>query len=301
MEKYGLGRGLAALIPGGSLSEEEGAKVEEVSVNAISPNPYQPRTDFNEEKMEELVNSVRQHGILQPVLLRRTGIEHFELVAGERRFRAAQMAGLKTLPALIRDFTDQEQLEIAIVENVQRDDIGPVEMARAFKRMMDEFKMTQEIVAQRTGKSRSTVANLVRLLNLPDEVLDSLEHGEITEGHAKAILLLFEDWRQIILWQQVISKKLTVRETEKRARDLQEEVDKTSAQPLPTPKAEPRKGGSLAPAERSDPNIADVTDRIQQSLGTKVTLKQNSNGTGRIEIEFYSAQELERLVEFLVR
>jgi ParB family transcriptional regulator, chromosome partitioning protein len=299
MEKRGLGRGLAALISEAGNEVEDG-QIREIPIHAISPNPYQPRTNFDPEKMAELVDSVRQHGILQPLLVRQTGLERYELVAGERRFRAAQAAGLTTVPVIIKDFTDQEQLEIAIVENLQREDIGPVETARAFRRLMDEFSMTQEVVAQRTGKARSTVTNLVRLLTLPEEVLDSLEHEEITEGHAKALLTLHEGWRQAMLWQQVVSKHMTVRETEKRAKQLQEEVD--SLPTLPQPVVKPQR--SYEPSSHTghaDPNFADVADRLQQSLGTKVTLRQHTNGAGRIEIEFYSAQELERLIEFLVR
>lgn len=299
MEKRGLGRGLAALIPEASAGTEEG-QVREVPVSEIVPNPFQPRTSFDPEKMAELVDSVREHGILQPVLLRQVGLERYELVAGERRFRAAQTAGLKTLPALIRDLTEQEQLEIAIVENLQREDIGPVETARAFQRLKDEFGMTLEAISQRTGKARPTISNLLRLLALPDEVLDSLEAGQITEGHAKALLILMEDWRQSFLWQQIVEGNLTVRETEKRARKLQDEIDVGLPGRVPDPEAAPRNTEARnSKTTFADPNEAAVTEKLQQFLGTKVALRRSSNGSGKIEIEFYSSEELERLVEYL--
>ena len=188
MEKKGLGRGLAALISD-SMAEGDGAQVRELPVSHIVANPFQPRTLFDPLKQEELVASIREHGVLQPVLVRRVGHERFQLVAGERRFRAAQAAGLTTIPALVKECSDREQLEIAIVENVQREDIGVIEAARAYRRMIDEFNMTQDMVSQRVGKSCSAVANMLRLLSLPEQVQDSVELGEISEGHGRALMM----------------------------------------------------------------------------------------------------------------
>lgn len=300
MEKRGLGRGLAALIPEANASSEEG-QVREIPLTQIVPNPFQPRAIFDPEKMAELVDSVRAHGILQPVLLRQVGLERYELVAGERRFRAAEAAGLHTIPALIRDMSEREQLEIAIVENLQREDIGPVETARAFMRLKEEFTMTQEVISQRTGKARSTISNLLRLLMLPEDVLQSLEVGEITEGHARALLILTEDWRQSVLWSQIVQEKLNVRETEKRARKLQDEVDiRTGAIPAPRIEQKPENASPTIPALRRDPHEEKAIELIQQIVGTKVSVRKNASGGGRVEMEFYSAQELERLLELLL-
>lgn len=298
MEKRGLGRGLAALIPDADLTKEEG-HIREISINAISPNPYQPRTTFDPEKMLELVDSVREHGILQPLLVRQTGSEHYELVAGERRFRAARAAGLATIPVLVRDLTEREQLEIAIVENLQREDIGPVETARAFQRLKDEFGMTQEAIAQRTGKSRPSIANLLRLLVLPEEILQSLEEDKITEGHARSLLILTEDWRQLALWKEILEGDINVRESEKRARKIQDEVDRAGAFPPASRPAAPATNNGRMTARTTDPNQAEVESRLQHILGTKVVFKRNAGGGGHIEIEFYSPDELERLIEVL--
>src|SRR5579871_77171 len=213
MQNRGLGRGLAALISETS-AESRGGQVREIPVEQISRNPYQPRLLFDPVTMQDLIDSVKAHGVLQPILVRAVGHERYQIVAGERRFRAAQEAGLNSIPALVRECSDKEMLEIAVVENIQRDDIGPLEAARAYRRLIDEFQMTQETVAQRVGKSRSSVANTLRLLHLPQEVLESLESGEITEGHGR-LLLMGEDEETIIYaWREVIGKQLNVRETE---------------------------------------------------------------------------------------
>lgn len=305
MGKRGLGRGLAALISDTMPEEREGA-VREIPVAQIVPNPYQPRTLFDPLKMEELIASVREHGILQPVLVRRAGHERYQLVAGERRFRAAQSAGLEVVPALVKEVTEREQLEMAVVENVQREDIGVMEAARAYRRLMDEFDMTQEMVAQRVGKSRSGVANTVRLLSLPEEVQFSVERGEITEGHARALLTAEDEASILRAWQIVLKKRLSVRDTESLARDI-----KTGALSAGDPAALPSSPGkssvkdsALGSESRrvtfSDPNEAALSDTLQQALGTKVTIRRTSREEGRIEIEFYSNQELDRLTELLI-
>ncbi len=219
MEKRGLGRGLSVLIPN-AMDERHESQVRDIPLAQIVPNPYQPRTLFDPLKQEELVASIRQHGVLQPVLVRRIGHERYQLVAGERRFRAAQAADLPSLPALVKEVDDREQLEIAIIENLQREDIGVIEAARAYRRMIDEFGMTQETVSQRVAKSRSSVANTLRLLNLPVEVLDCIERGEISEGHARALMMAEETDDILSALKSVISRGLTVRETEKLAKGI---------------------------------------------------------------------------------
>lgn len=296
MEKRGLGRGLAALIPENrqplpeTLAQDEGS-VRELPVAQVEANPFQPRTLFDPEKMADLVASVREHGVLQPVLVRRVGPERYQLVAGERRFRAAQKAGLAAIPAVVRDCTDQEQLEMAVVENLQREDIGAMEAARAYRRLIDEFKMTQDTVAQRVGKSRSAVANVLRLLRLPEEVQDSLERGEISEGHARALMMAEFSPAILHAWQTALKKQLSVRDTEKLAKTSRESMVVTDA-----PKLDSRKSTETRP----DPNEAYIVTRLQEAMGTRVQLRRTSGGAGKIEIEFYSEEELQRLMELLV-
>jgi len=299
MEKRGLGRGLAALIAETS-GEDRASRVQDVSVLQIVPNPYQPRTLFDPLKMEELIASIKEHGVLQPVLLREVGHERYQLVAGERRFRAAQAAGLTTVPAIVKDCNDRELLEMAVVENVQREDIGAMEAARAYRRLLDEFGLTQEMVAQRVGKSRSSVANLVRLLDLPESVQDSLERGEITEGHAKALLSLRDGDAIERAWQRVVWNTLSVRDTERLTHDLR---DGSGSSNLPNvsgsssgtgPTADPRTGRLL------DPNESSLVEQLRSILGTKVALRRNPNGSGRLEIEFYAAADLERIMDALL-
>lgn len=307
MGKRGLGRGLAALIPEAPLTDEGGAQVREIPLGQVVANPYQPRTLFDPLKMEELVSSVREHGILQPVLVKRVGHERYQLVAGERRFRAAQAAGLTTLPALIREISEHQQLEIAVVENLQREDIGVMEAARAYRRLIDEFGMTQETVSQRVGKSRSAIANTLRLLQLPEEVQESIERGEISEGHGRAILMAEEDEAVLRVWRTAVKKGLSVRDTERLAKETKAALAGV-ASPARSDQALvlDRDSGS-AQGERdgrsalSDPNEAAVADRLQQALGTKVMIRHTSGGAGRLEIEFYSRQDLLRLADLLLQ
>lgn len=301
MEKRGLGRGLAALIAD-TQTDEGAGQVREVPIGQIEPNPYQPRTQFDGLKMEELALSIKEHGILQPILLRRVGHERFQLVAGERRYRAAQMAGLASVPALVKDLGNQEQLEIAVIENLQREDIGAVEAARAYRRLLDEFGLTQEQVAQRVGKSRSSIANTVRLLSLPQPVLDSLESGGVSEGHARALLSMERESDVLRVWRVILDKGLSVRETERMSRIS---PGRAASSDLPVGTAGSASGvtgseGRMVSASiESDPNEAAVVDALQGALGSKVTIRRGPRGTGRIEIEFYNDEDLERLLALL--
>jgi ParB family chromosome partitioning protein len=306
MEKRGLGRGLAALIPEAPEAGESSGLVREIPIDQVAANPYQPRTLFDPLKMEELVASVREHGILQPVLVRRVGHERYQLVAGERRFRAAQAAGLAVVPALIREVSEREQLEMAVVENVQREDIGVMEAARAYRRLIDEFGMIQDTVAQRVGKSRSAISNTLRLLDLPEIVQESVERGDISEGHARALLMAKEEAAILRVWQMVIKnmdRRLSVRETEKMAREMlspnssgQNAVQAGGKEKRVQNDRGERDGDYLG----ADPNEAAVADLLQQALGTKVSIRHAAGGTGRIEIEFYSRHDLNRLVDLLL-
>ncbi|MBC7529395.1 MAG: ParB/RepB/Spo0J family partition protein [Chthonomonadaceae bacterium] len=289
MEKRALGRGLSALIAE-TRDDENVAQVRDVPLRQIIPNPYQPRTLFDPLKMEELVSSVREHGVLQPVLVRRSGLDQYQLIAGERRFRAAQSAGLTAIPALIREMDQKEQLEVAVVENLQREDIGALEAARAYRRLMDEFSMTQEVVSQRVGKSRSAVANTLRLLHLPELVQESVERGEITEGHARALLSVEGEVAILKAWEAVVRRSLSVRDTEKLAKETKQ-VPSTPTNLSSAKEASPR---------REDPHVSDLVSRLQESLGTKVSLRRNGSGSGKIEIDFYSESDLERIADTLL-
>ncbi len=289
MGKQRLGKGLAALISD-TLGDEASAQVREIAIAQIRPNPQQPRTLFDPIKLEELAASIKEVGILQPVLVRRIGHEQYELVAGERRYRAAQMAGLTAVPALVKELDDRAQLELAIVENLQREDIGVIESARAYRRLIDQFGFTQDLIAQRVGKSRSSVANVLRLLALPDKVLESLEAGEVTEGHARALLGILDPEDLLAAWETVRTKHLSVRETEALARR------EKPAEPA-------RKPSSAVTAAREAiyeyANERDAIDRLRVTFGTNVMVKRSGAG-GKIELEFYSEEEFERLVEILL-
>ena len=296
MEKRGLGRGLSALIAEMADEETAGGAAAEIAIAQIAPNPYQPRVYFDPEKMAELVASVKEHGVLQPILVRPLGKDRYELIAGERRFRAAQTAGLTMIPALSREMSPKEQLEIAVVENLQREDIGPMEAARAYRRLMDEFAMTQETVSARVGKSRSSIANTLRLLSLPEEAQDSVERGEISEGHARALLAAESDEAILHGLKIVIKKRLSVRDAEKLAKELRAKANGSllNGAKTETNGAHSENHGVL------DPNEADVADRLRQALGTKVSLRRFPGGGGKIEIEFFSAQEFERVADILL-
>ncbi|RME67243.1 MAG: ParB/RepB/Spo0J family partition protein [Nitrospirae bacterium] len=275
--KTALGKGLKALIP-----ETEEQKVQELPVESIMPNPEQPRKDFDEEGLRELAESIKQKGVLQPIIVRKDPSGGYIIVAGERRWRASKMAGLKKIPAMVMDVGREESLEVALIENIQRDDLGPLEMAEAFKKLIEEFRYTQETLASKIGKDRATVANYLRLLNLPPDVKDALKKGLITMGHAKAILSLPTKALQVEVTRQVLSKGLSVRQTEALCRDLQSKDKKAKK----------------TRQKKKDPNIQALEDKLRQSLGTKVTLKHRGQ-RGKIEIEYYSLDELDRLIEVL--
>ncbi len=269
----GLGRGLAALIPqrgtsGGSI---------EVPIDRVRANPRQPRQRFDSAELEALAASIREHGVIQPILVTET-LDGYQLVAGERRFRAAQLAGLERLPAIVRQLADREQLEIALVENLQREDLGAMEEAHAFRSLADEFGLSQDEIATRVGRARSTVANTLRLLDLDAKLQDALNAGAISEGHARALGGLAVDQQPRVLGS-VIEQELSVRQTEELVRRLRE--------PRITPAAEER-------PKRVDPDLERVEDDLRRSLGTKVTLARSRRG-GRIIIEYYSEEELGQL------
>lgn len=275
-EKRGLGKGLGALIPVAEPEDEE--TVREINIEDIRPNSFQPRRAFDEEKLAEMAESVRTHGILQPVVVRSI-IGGYELVAGERRWRAAQLAGLVRIPAVVRELSEGEMMEVALIENIQREDLNPLEEAEAFKILLTEFGLTQEELAQRVGKSRSHIANILRLLNLTPEVQSYVSRGTITMGHARALLALSEPRAQLAACRQVVEKGLSVRETEELLRRVP---------------AKPAQKKRIPP----DPGLLELETRIRRALSTKVRIRPGRKG-GKIEIEYYSAEELERLAALL--
>lgn len=313
-QQYGLGRGLASLIPPkktatdgagsspfviapmtqGQEQQEErrdmpgevvstpvtstAGTLREVSISSIVPNPHQPRLTFDEAKLQELTDSIKEHGILQPIVVSQNG-EQYEIIAGERRFQAAKRVGLATVPVVVRDVTEQEKLELAIIENVQRHNLNPIEEAKAYLRLQDEFSLSQEAVAEKMGKSRSVVANTLRLLQLPIEIQRAVAENKISEGHAKALLSIENPEKQRAVFDLIIKEELTVRETETKVRSISVKTYVRSAAPL-------------------NPAILERTEHLTQILGTKVKIAPSGKG-GKVIIEYYAPEDLDGLLKRL--
>jgi ParB family transcriptional regulator, chromosome partitioning protein len=275
-----LGRGLASLIP---QRQSNPSAVVEVAVARIAPNPFQPRRHVDDAALEELAASIREHGVLQPVLVTET-LEGYQLVAGERRVRASRLAGLERIPALVRQLADRDQLELALVENVQRADLDPIDEAMAYRQLIDEFGLTQEAVADRVGKSRASVANTVRLLDLHPEVQAAIAEGRLSEGHGRALGGLPVDGQPHVVGT-VLREGLSVRQTEELVRRLREPRE--------------HRADRAPDARRLEPDLERVEEDLRQRLGTKVSLSRSRKG-GRIVIEYYSDEELGRLYERLI-
>jgi ParB family transcriptional regulator, chromosome partitioning protein len=286
LDKRGLGKGLGALIPGAD-KEIGSSSNAEIEVANISVNPYQPREMFNDDKFQELVNSVRVHGVLQPIVVRTKSNNEYELVAGERRLRAARTAGLTKIPAVVRELTNEQSLQVALVENIQREDINAIEAAIAYKRLSEEFGLSQEDLAFGLGKSRSTIANTLRLLGLPKDIKENLRAGKITEGHARAILSVDTEELQAELCKKIIGAGLSVRDSEKLARDWSQTTPRAS-----------KNVSRETNAVKQDPNVQQIESDLRNIFGTKVSIIKNQD-RGRIEIEFYSDDDLERLLNLL--
>ena len=281
MEKKALGRGLDALLPAAkTVSMAEMLEAQYLRVDAIVPNRYQPRQTFSPQELEELTTSLKENGLLQPILVRRKGDGIYELISGERRWRAAKEAGLGTIQALIRNCGDEESIVLALVENLQRADLNPMEMARAYHRMMNEFGLTQDIIAQRVGCERSSIANVVRLIHLPSEIQQLIETDQLSMGHAKVILGLPDQNEQRRVAQLAVSNVLSVRQTEKL-------IEASSVA---------KKRGTK---ELRRTPWSDVEERLQKRLGTKVTIQKGKRG-GKIVIHYFSPPELEGILETLL-
>jgi ParB family chromosome partitioning protein len=280
MQKKGLGKGLSALIPESSVLIG-GRTIINVDVHKLHPNPRQPRGDFHPETISELAESIKAQGIAQPILARPKNGK-YEIVAGERRWRASKKAGLTLIPAIIKEFSDEESLEIALVENLQREDLNPMDEAEAYNKLATEFKLTQNDISKKVGKNRSTVANMMRLLELPREIQVSIRKNQITVGHARPLLSLQSNSERTTLWKEIIKNNLTVR-------DVEQVIH--GGKPAKQSKAKKRKHTKNA-------ELNDLTELLTTHLGTKVRVRGSAK-KGKIEIEYYSQEDLERLIEAL--
>ena len=292
--KRGLGKGLDSLIPTNVMMESEvkhttvstASSAEEgkdgtlmVKLSKVEPNREQPRKNFDEDSLQELAESLKQFGMLQPILVQNRG-DYYEIIAGERRWRAAKIAGLKEVPVIVRELTDQEIVEISLIENIQREDLNPIEEAQAYKRLLTEFHLKQDEVAERVSKSRTAVTNSMRLLKLCDEVQKMVVDDMISTGHARALISIEDPEEQYLIAQKIFDEKLSVREVEKLVKDLHKP---------PKPRKEENKTLQAIYQE--------ISERLKQSLSTKVSVSAKQNGAGKIEIEFYNHEDLERLLE----
>ncbi|RIX47056.1 ParB/RepB/Spo0J family partition protein [Paenibacillus nanensis] len=277
-----LGRGLDALIP--SLSVNDDDKVIEVPLTQLRPNPYQPRKTFDEDSIKELAESIKQHGVIQPIIVR-TVLKGYEIIAGERRFRASQYCGNTTIPAVVRTFSDQQVMEIALIENLQREDLNALEVAIAYQALMDKFNLTQEELSLKVGKSRSHIANFVRLLSLPAEIKEYVSRGTISMGHARALAGIKEQSVQKELAEQTVSQEWSVRE-------LEDAIQKLDTRQVPEQKTQKQK--------KRDPYIESLEETLRERFKTTVKIKQQKD-KGKIELQYYNKQDLERLLELLQR
>jgi ParB family chromosome partitioning protein len=282
-QRKALGRGLSALLGTPDLETEH---LREIDIDRVLPNSHQPRKNFDEEALNELANSIREHGVVQPVVVRPLDDGFFQLIAGERRWRAAQRAGLGRVPAVVREAGEHAALELALIENLQREDLNPMEEAQAYERLIVDFGMTQEEVARRVGKNRATVANMLRLLRLPLEVQQWLRENRLTTGHAKALLSLSDLNAILDSAKKIIQGNYSVRQAEMLVSRYSNDASE--------------KNDLLVGHETVDPNVRAAIHTLEQALGTKVTV-QESGGKGKIELHFFSFEEMNRLYEGLLR
>jgi ParB family chromosome partitioning protein len=280
-KRTGLGKGLDALLPAVEEQLPQGG-IQQISIDKILPNPRQPKGNFDEQELEELAVSIREHGVIQPLIITAgDSPDTFILIAGERRLMAAKSIEMGAVPAIIREASDQDLVELALIENVQRADLGPLETAEAYRQLSEEFGLSHEDIATRVGKSRTAVTNTLRLFNLADEVKQALVSGEISEGHARALLSLQSNKAQVAVLGSILKQDLNVRQTEELVRKLGGEKPKVVPQPTP------------------DPAVKALEEQLRQRLGTKVSLNQKSKG-GTLTIHYYSAEELDALIALIL-
>lgn len=288
VKRTGLGKGLDSMIPPKATSKTAKEKVSNVSktgetilkINEVEPNKKQPRKYFNEEALKELSDSIKQHGIVQPLVVAKQK-DYYEIIAGERRWRAAKMAGLKEVPVVIKDYSPQEIMEVALIENIQREDLNPVEEAKAYQNLIKEYNLKQEEVAERVSKSRSAITNSLRLLKLNDQVLDYLIQETISSGHARALLALEDPEKQVSVAEKIAKEHLSVRDTEKLVKNINQPVKKAPKKEL-----------------KNDFVYKDMEEQLKQKIGTKVKINRKSENKGKIEIEYYSQDDLEKIVAY---
>ena len=296
MARGGLGKGLDALIPvqipaqandkkRSAVDAKEGEPVSIVKITKVEPNREQPRKVFSEDELQELSDSIRQYGILNPIIVQDRK-DHYEIVAGERRWRAAKLAGLKEVPVIIRHYTEQEIAEIALIDNIQRKDLNPIEEALAYKRLLEEFNLKQDEVAEKVSKSRTAVTNSIRLLKLCDNVQQMIIDEMITEGAARALIPVEDSERQFELAQRIFDEKLSVREVEKLVKNL----DKPA-----------KKKETKSTSEALDVIYQEYEEKLKKSVGTKVAITAKGDGTGKLELDFYSHDDLDRIASLLIR
>ena len=288
VKRTGLGKGLDSMIP--PKATQRAAKEDKntvsktgetiLKINEVEPNKKQPRKFFNEEALQELSDSIKQHGIVQPLVVAKKD-DYFEIIAGERRWRAAKLAGLKEVPVVIKDYSPQEIMEVALIENIQREDLNPVEEAKAYQRLIKEYNLKQDEVAEKVSKSRTAITNSLRLLKLDDRVLDMLVNENISSGHARALLGLEDKDEQYRVANEVFDNKLSVRETEKLVKKLNSPVKKQEKKEL-----------------KNDFVYRDLEEKLKQKIGTKVRINRKTEQKGKIEIEYYSPEELEKILEY---
>ena len=297
--KGGLGKGLSALIrptpeidrpkltePAEGAAAREGGQISQIDIEKVRPNPYQPRADFDEAALDELKRSIMEKGIIQPITVRTTNDGWYELVSGERRVRASLEAGIRQIPAyIIKVERDEEMLELALVENLQREHLNPIEIAISYRRLIDECTLTQEDVAQKIGKDRTTITNFLRLLKLPEKIRQSLRKNELSQGHARALISLPDENTQLKIFERIIKNGLSVRQVEQLVRN----VGKTQKE---------KKSFSLSPSSQSA--LTSVEDKLRHILGTKVKVLPGAEGKGEITIEYYSNDDLDRLLDLFV-
>lgn len=282
-KKFGLGKGLNALIPDEEVQKDEvevNKGVNEIEVNLIKPNKEQPRKNFDAEKIAELANSIKEHGVIQPIVIKKESNDTYTIIAGERRWRAARLLSLKTVPAVIMDLDDRSLLEVSLIENIQREDLNPIEEALAYKKLLVEFNLTQEELSKKISKSRTAITNTIRLINLDERVQEYLIEGVISEGHGRAILSLSDKEKQYEVAQNIIDNNLSVRETEKLIKNLSMAATKED-------KLEGKK----------DIYIEDLRYKLENLFGTKVDIKNSKNDKGKIEIKYSSKEDLQRIID----
>lgn len=283
MKRNALGRGLDSLISMDDTPARGASAINEVAIDAISPNPDQPRRTFDSEALEELAASIRELGIIQPLSLRKTGPDTYQIIAGERRYRAARMAGLTSVPAYIRTANESELTEMALIENIQREDLNAIEIALTFKKLIDQYELTQERLSERIGKKRATIANFLRLLRLPAEVQLGLRDRRVDMGHARALLSLDDPQLQLKLYEEIVNKQLSVRDVERLARQWQEKTPENQ-----TKKSSPKR------FDNKDFDI--LRNHLSRRFNTPVQFSLNKSGRGKITFEFADEGELERLI-----